>query len=240
MSTSPVNGAPWLGPYAAPPPPPKRVPAVRTVVTALAVAVGATVLGVPYALLWTLVAPDIPVVKVDDEHVVAGEPAPEQFVAGDGWFMLLGVAFGVAAAVGAWFLARRMRGPVVLVALAVGSVVAGLVAAWLGQRIGLADYQHALAAAAPGTRLTHPPDLRVADWPRPIGVPLVAAFAAVVTYTLFAGWSGHESLRRDPSAVAGADEWGQASAVSWGSSAPPGPPAAPAPPGSGEAGSPRD
>jgi hypothetical protein len=210
------------------------------VVTTLAVAFGATVLGVPYALLWALAAPDIPLMKVDDSHVVPTDPAPEQFVAGDGWFVLLGVGFGVAAALAAWFLARRTRGPVVLVALAAGLVMAGLVAAWLGQQIGLDDYRHALAAGAPGARLAHPPDLRVVELPWPVGVPLVAAFAAVATYTVMAGWSRHDSLRSGPSSQIEIEAPGQTSAVSWGWSAPPGPPAAPAPPESGEAGSPRD
>lgn len=237
MSISPVGDQPWVDPYAESPPP-TRSSALRTVVTALAVAVGAAALGVPYALLWALAAPDVPVVKVDDGQAVPAEPT-EQFVAGDGWFVLLGVAFGVVAAVAVWLLARRTRGPVVLVALAFGSVVAGVVAAWLGERIGIADYQQALAAAAPGTRLAHPPDLRVADPPNPFGVPLVAAFSTAVTYTLFAAWSRHDSLRRDTSAVAAAGESGQ-TPVSWGSLIRPDRPATQAPPEPGEAGPLRD
>lgn len=237
MSFSPVDGGAGIDPYAVPPSPSPARPA-RTVGLAFVVAVGATALGLPYALLWALLAPDIPLVKVDD-GVVSAEPEPEYFIAGDGWFVLLGVAFGVLAAVATWALARRSRGPVVLVALALGLVLAGLGAAWLGQRIGLADYRQAVAAAAPGTRVIHPPALRVADvqgWPKPIGVPLVAAFAAAATYTALAGWSRHSSLRHEQPA----DRPVLAGPVSWGSSGPPDRPATPAPPESGRAEPPRD
>src|SRR5690606_899924 len=166
---------------------------------------GSAALGLPYALIWALVAPDIPLVKLDGVQllpqigpdVVPAQAEPEEFIAGDGWFVLLGVVFGAAAAAGAWRFARRARGPVVLLALAVGTVGAGLLAAWLGQRIGLADYRHALAAAPSGARLSHPPHLSVDDLPRPFGVPLVAGLAAVVTYTLLAAWSRQPTLRPD-------------------------------------------
>jgi hypothetical protein len=245
-------------------------PAVRTALAAVLVGLVAAALGAPYGLLWSVVAPDIPLVKVEG-GVAPVDPAPEQMVAGDGWFSILGVLFGVVAALAAWWLARRHRGPVVLGAMALGAVVAGVFAAWLGQKIGLAGYQEAVAAAAPGTAVNHPPDLRIAEtgqWlgfvPKATGVQLVAAFAAAVTYTLLAGWSRYPALRPEaPDAgeqappygypvTAGEPvppEWAQAwrppspngqSDVSSGSPAPPAPPAAPARPGPGEAASPPD
>lgn len=204
MSTAPQDGALWPhGPTGEPGW--KRRSTGRTAATAAAVALGSAALGLPYALIWALVAPDIPLVKLDGVQllpqigpdVVPARAEPEEFIASDGWFVLLGVVFGVAAAAGVWRFARRARGPVVLAALAVGSVGAGLLAAWLGQRIGLADYRHALAAAPSGARLSHPPHLSVDDLPRPFGVPLVAGLAAVVTYTLLAGWSRQPTLRPD-------------------------------------------
>ena len=249
-------------------------PAGRTVVAALVVGLVVAALGVPYGLLWSFVAPDIPVVKVEG-GVAPAEPAPEQMVAGDGWFAILGLLVGVVAALLAWWLARRYRGPAMLAGLALGTVVAGVLAAWIGQKVGLAGYERAVAAAAPGTSLTHPPDLRIAEpgrWlgvvPKATGVHLVAALAAVVTYTLLAGWSRYPALRPEPEPAVPplygpfgepgesplwAAPWQTPSPngqqqpehqprpdLSSGSTAPPAPPAAPARPGPGEAASPPD
>lgn len=241
MSSSPADGAPWAGGYPDPAPVRAEASPARTAATAAAVAAGAAALGLPYALLWALAAPDIPLVKVDGvdlipsigPDLVPAEPSPEQFIAGDGWFALLGLAFGVVAALGAWSFARRARGPAVLVALAAGAVGSGMVAATLGQLIGQTGHRHVLAAA-PGTRLTQPPHLLVVDLPVPIGLPLVAGLAAVVTYTLFAGWSRHGSLRGERAVEP------EAPGFSSGSAAPPGPPAAPGPPAPGGATPPPD
>jgi hypothetical protein len=217
------------------------VPRASTARAAAVVCLGVAALGVPYALLWRVLAPHIPVVKVDD-GVVPADPAPEQLVAGDGWFAIIGAGIGAAAAVLAWWLARRHRGPLLLAALATGAVVAGVLASWLGQRIGLADYRQALAAAASGTPLSHPPDLRISEtgrWfgvvPKATGVQLVAAFAAAVTYTLLAGWSKHPDLRPAAPGTDGpvpSPYWDPVSSDSW---TPPAHPAEPARPGPGEA-----
>ena len=224
----------------------------RAAAAATAVALGTAALGLPYALIWALVAPDIPLVKVDGvdllpeigPDVVPAQPEPEQFVAADGWFALLGAVFGVAAAVVVWRFARRVRGPVALVALTVGAVGAGMLAAWLGQRIGLADYRQALAAAPSGARLSHPPHLSVDGLPRPVGVPLVAGLAAAVTYTLLASWSRHPSLRpggdapgTDPADMHPGGAW---PGLSSGWSAPPDRRAWPEPPAPGPGASPPD
>lgn len=248
MTTAPEDDG--LGPDD--PAGPQRRPVGRTAAAATAIALGTAALGLPYALIWALVAPDIPLVKVDGvdllpeigPDVVPAQPEPEQFVAADGWFAVLGAVFGVAAAVGAWRFARRARGPVALVALTVGAVGAGMLAAWLGQRIGLADYRQALAAAPPGARLSHPPHLSVDGLPRPFGVPLVAGLAAAVTYTLLASWSRHPSLRPgreapggDPADMHPGGAW---PGLSSGWSAPPDRRAWPEPPAPGRGASPPD
>jgi hypothetical protein len=233
----------------------------RTLLLALAVALVAAALGVPHAVLWSAVAPEIPVIKVDG-GVVTAEAAPEQPVAGDGWFAILALGFGVIAGLAAWWLARRRRGPVILGGLALGAIAGGVLAAWLGQKIGLSGYERAVAAASPGTALSHPPDLRIAEvglWrgflPRVTGVQLIEAFGAVVMYTLLAGWSRFSSLRKeteppeylpqvpsgDPVPVAWTDGWQRPDpAVSWDLSAPPDRSASPAPPESREATPPRE
>jgi hypothetical protein len=168
----------------------------------VAVAAAVAALGAPLGWLWVVLAPDVPV-QVVDGGVVPTEAEPEGFFAGDGWFVLLGVAFGLLAAAAVWFLLRRYRGPVALAALAVGAVGAGLLAYWVGHRIGFSGYQQRVGEAAVGTNLRRPPELRAKElgwWfgfiPRVQGVLLLPAVAAAVGYTMLAAWSRHPSLRR--------------------------------------------
>jgi hypothetical protein len=153
--------------------------------------------GVPLGLLWSWAAPMVPV-RVTAGGVSFAEQQPQQVAAADGWFALLGLAFGVLAAAGVWMLAPRLRGAAGLLGLSVGLVAAGLLAWWVGRQIGVAGYEAALAAAEPGTTLARPADLRVVStgwWPPLVtGVPLIPALAAAVTYTLLAAWSRYPTL----------------------------------------------
>ena len=216
----------------------------RTPVAVAATVLGLTVLGAPLGLLWAAVAPDTPVLKTAEGAVYA-QPQPEQPIAADGWFSLLGLGFGALAALGLWVLLRRRRGPAGLVAVALGSFGAALVAWQLGRRIGLSGYQRLLATAPDGTPFTKPADLRAGGirWfldvlPLPFGDLLLPAFAAAVTYTLLAGWSRWPSLRPEP-ALDGPWPPGGPGAVSWVTGATQAPTAAPEPPGPGAAEPPR-
>jgi hypothetical protein len=202
----------------------------------------------------------VPVVQGPDGPLLA-EPQPEQFIAADGWFTLLGLGFGVLAALGVWWVLRRHRGVVGLVAVAAGALGAALVAWWLGRHIGLDAYERWRDTAAVGATSLRPADLRAGGaellWgflPVVRGDLLVPAFAAAVTYTLLAGWSNdpgldtgpptgagdpHQLAGGDPAAPAG-DPAAPAGRLSWGSPAPPAPTAAPAPPAPGAAAPPPD
>jgi hypothetical protein len=197
--------------------------------------------GVPFGLLWAAIAPDVPV-AITDNGPVLGEPQPEQFIAADGWFALLGLAFGGLAALAAWAFARRTRGPVGLLAVAVGTVVASLIAWWIGRRLGLAEYERLLDAAAAGQRLGKPGDLRGAEarwWPPMLrGDVLVPAFAAVGLYTLLAGWSRYPALRRPEPAASPPEPVGPV--INLGSPPRPAQTAEPAPPAPGAAAPPPD
>jgi len=217
-------------------------------------------LGAPLGLLWSAVAPTVPVQMTEDGAVLVS-PQPEQFIAGDGWFTMLGFGFGAIAAIVVWLMLRRHRGPAALFAVALGAVGAGLLAWWLGSELGQGEYQRLLTQAPVGARFGKPVDLRAAEveWlfgvvPYVRGDVLVPAFGAAVAYTLLAGWSRYPALRPEPElpyafpAEPGRyDEFGDADPagwgsrpVSWGSTATPTPPAEPAPPGPGEAAPPRD
>ncbi|WP_442933501.1 DUF2567 domain-containing protein [Micromonospora sp. CPCC 206060] len=229
----------------------------RTVGICAGAVVALTALGVPLGLLWYALAPRVPVVRTEDGAVLA-EPQPEQFIAADGWFSLLGLGFGVLAAIGVWLLVRRVRGPVGLLVAVLGSAGAALVAWRLGRQIGLAGYQRLLDAAEVGQALDKPADLRAGGFEWVLGViptvqgdVLIPAFGAAVAYTLLAGWSQWPSLHPEPEPQpwlpatgpgAGDAPGARAGAgpeVSWGSAAPPAPPAAPGPPGPDAAEPPR-
>lgn len=171
-----------------------RRPVLGWLVFVAAVAVA----GFPLGLLWSLIAPDVPLVLVEGGLAYA-ETQPEQQIAADGWFAILSVPFGVAVAAAGWLLARRQRGSAGLAAVTVGAVLAALAAWWLGRQVGLAGYESTLAAAEPGDQLGRPPDLAAAEigwWPpRITGVLLVPATVAAAAYTLLAAWSRFPSLR---------------------------------------------
>jgi hypothetical protein len=163
-----------------------------------------TLLGVPFGLLWAALAPGTPVIKTADGAVYA-EAQPEQPIAADGWFSLLGLGFGVLVTLGLWFLLRRHRGPLGLLAGVLGSLGAALVAWQVGRRIGLGAFQRLLVEAPVGRHFDKPADLRAGGvdqllgvLPVPYGNLLLPAFAAAVTYTLLAGWSRWPSLRPEP------------------------------------------
>jgi hypothetical protein len=244
VSVTPQPPPTSLGPWPAPGPiatvpQPSAVRARRPGRTLGVGAAGVLVialLGAPLGLLWRAAAPQVPVVKTEDGAVLA-QPQPEQFIAADGWFSLLGLGFGVLVAVAAWVILRRYRGPVALVVVVIGALGAAVLAWRLGRVIGLDEYRHLLASAPPGEDFNKPPDLRAGrfEWlygvvPTLQGDLLVPAFGAAVSYTLLAGWSRHPTLQPEP----------EPAALSWGSPAPQTPPAAPAPPAPGAAEPPHD
>ncbi|MFI6781764.1 DUF2567 domain-containing protein [Micromonospora sp. NPDC050276] len=201
---------------------------LRAVATVLGAVLALALLGAPLGLLWAALAPDTPVLKTAEGAIYA-EPQPEQPIAADGWFSLLGLAFGLLVALALWFLLRRRRGPVGLLAAVLGSLVAAPVAWQVGRRIGLASFDRLLATAPVGQAFSKPADLRAGgvDWllgvlPVPHGNLLLPAFGAAVMYTLLAGWSRWPGLRPEP-------EPGEFSWVSVGTPAPPAAPEPPAP-----------
>ncbi|MEU8085069.1 DUF2567 domain-containing protein [Micromonospora sp. NPDC049101] len=208
---------------------------LRTVATVLGAVLALAVLGVPFGLLWAVLAPDTPVLKTAEGAIYA-DPQPEQPIAADGWFSLLGLGFGLLVAVALWFVLRRRRGPVGLLAAVLGALVAAPVAWQVGRRVGLATFDRLLATAPAGQAFTKPADLRAGgvDWlldvlPVPHGNLLLPAFGAAVMYTLLAGWSRWPGLRPEPDPAG----------LSWVSAGTPTPQAAPAPPAPDEAEPPR-
>lgn len=182
---------------------------------ALATAVGIGLLGLGLGVLWHTVAPTLPLRVVEGGRQLYTSAEPEQLAAAEGWFVLLGLGFGVLVAVLAWVLLPRRRGPLQLAGVLAGALVAGWLAWWFGHDIGLAAYEHQVATAPVDTIVQRPPDLRAVQelsfFPYALGGSLlVPALGAVVAYAMMAAWSRWPSLRRheDEQTYAGSDEHG--------------------------------
>lgn len=186
---------PWLPEE--PPKPPRRVG--LTIVQAVCAFIAVAALGWPLGVLWQAVAPNVPVLVVQD-GAIYNDPQPEQFMGGDAWFAVLGLLFGVVVAVLVWITCRQLRGPLGILVLAVASVAAAVIAWKVGREIGLSEYLAGLHSAPEGTHLSKPNDIRVAQfqwWPPKLsGVLLVPALGATITMTIMAAWSSFSTLRK--------------------------------------------
>ena len=232
MNPDPPAGAPfdWSEPVAV-----ASRPLKSTLIAGGLTVVALAVAGGPLGLLWHLVAPTVPVINAGDGRIVVNDPSPEEYIASDGWFAIGGFAFGVIAAIVAWRVLRRHRGPWLLAAVTVGCLAAPLVAWQAGRLAGLGAYQQWRTGSAPGGTYQAPPDLHA------YGILLVPAFAAVIVLTLLAGWSNDPELDR-PGAYPGyGHDLPPSGGYGFSSGLPdaPDPTVAPAPPGPGPAGPPR-
>jgi hypothetical protein len=168
-----------------------RRPWKRTAVVAVLSGVLVFVLGGPLGLLWAWLAPGVPVVDTGQSGIIVNDPSPEEYIAADGWFTLLGLGFGLLVAIVAWLVLRRDRGPFLLLGVVAGTLGAGyLVAPWAGEMIGRGAYQHWRETAVQGATYLAPPEVHST------GPMLVPAFAAAIVLTLLAGWSNDPDLEQ--------------------------------------------
>jgi hypothetical protein len=122
------------------------------VVPALGVAVGCVLLGAPVGLLWSALAPRLRISFDQGGPVAPGIESTKAFIGADGSYLLLVLAAGVLCGALAWVFARR-SGPWTVVALAVGGVLAALVAA----RVGVVPGSHDAIVALRQGKAGHPP-----------------------------------------------------------------------------------
>jgi hypothetical protein len=180
----------------------------RTALVATLAAAAVLVLGAPFGLLWAWLAPAVPVVQTGTD-IVINDSSPEEYIAADGWYTLLGLGFGLLVAIVAWLLLRRDRGPFLLLGVVVGTLGAGyLVGPWIGEMIGRDDYRQWGRTAAKGATYLAPPEVHST------GPLLVPAFAAAIVLTLLAGWSNDPDLDQPgakpgygPNTAAEQDSW---------------------------------
>ncbi|MGJ7906092.1 DUF2567 domain-containing protein [Actinopolyspora sp. H202] len=147
-----------------------------------------TLLGFPLGWIWARLAP-----PRESTMTPEGELVPvlvESYHEFDGLavFLLLSSACGVLVAAVVWQL-RGRRGPVLLVATVLGS----LLSAWLGMRLGTSF----AAGMYPVPNTLRPGDLvavapRLDTWVGLLGQPMTVA----LTYGLVASWNGLDDLGR--------------------------------------------
>jgi hypothetical protein len=174
----------------APEPVPSR-PAVvvrADLVAALGVVAAVAVLGAPLGVLWSWLAPP--------EFVARSPRAPTPggvlpFVGETAHrfddmatFVLFGLAAGVLTGAALWLL-RRRRGPLVVIAAVLGSLVASWVAMRVGLWLAVAHYPDLASTGAPFPR----PPVVESDW-----VIIAQPFTVAVTYCLTTAWNGADDL----------------------------------------------
>ena len=185
-------------PYGPPPEPPEPGPESsrrgrdlgRTVAVAASITVAMAVAGAPLGLLWSWLAPSVPVVNAGANGIVVNDPSPEEYIAADGWFTIIAFVFGLVTAIVVWLVLRRDRGPALLLGVAFGGLAAAATMWGTGRLVGLSAWNDWQQQSAAGDSYSRPPDLHAH------GALLVAAFAAVIVTTLLAGWSNDPDLDR--------------------------------------------
>src|SRR4051812_9511487 len=159
VAVPPAGGGPmWFPPAPAAALPPARRPwsAWREIGGdlrgAAVIAAVLAVAGFLVGLLWWLLAPRADFRITANGPAAIGNPSEELFAADDAVFALLMAGLGLLAGLLAWALLRRRRGIATLLALAVGTAAAGVIAWKLGELLGPAPSKAELADV--GARVT--------------------------------------------------------------------------------------
>ena len=199
---------------------PARRPLRRSITVGALIFGAMAVAGAPIGLLWSWLSPSVPVINAGQNGIVVNDPSPEEYIAADGWFTLIGFGFGLLAAVIIWLVLRRDRGPALMLGVAFGGLACSAVAWGVGRLIGPGAWNDWQKSSGPGDTYNAPPNLHAH------GALLVTAFAAVIVTTLLAGWSNDADLER-PGAKPGYGNNQSADEVSSGSPDEPDPTGAP-------------
>lgn len=167
---------------------PPKVVVKADLLPALSVLSTIGLIGVPVGWLWARLAPPQRAVVLDD-----GKPAAldiETWHSFDALviFMLLSLAAGVFVGALVWLL-RERRGPVVMIAAVLGSVLAAWLATLMGASFAAGRYE-ITGALKVGDVVELAPELR-SSW-----VLLAQPLAVALTYGVLAAWNGRDDLGR--------------------------------------------
>lgn len=180
----PARTWPWVAPYRRP-----RAVIKADLLPSISVLSTAALVGLPAAWLWSRLAPAVPGVTTASGQTVA-LPSPYGYHRFDdiAIFMLIGLGFGLATGAAIWLL-RERRGPTIMIAGVLGS----LIAAWLAVHTGLsfAAGRYAVTSAPkPGAVLDLAPRLE-SSW-----VLIAQPLATALAYGVLAAWNGMNDLGR--------------------------------------------
>jgi LPXTG-motif cell wall-anchored protein len=143
--------------------------------SSLGIVLALALAGVPAGLLWWWLAPRADFRITESGPVVIGNPSEELLVGDDVVFTLVLAGLGLLAGAAAWWL-RRRRGVATLLALALGTAVAAVVAWQVGALLGAGPTKAQLAdVGARGTTALH-----LGSLPALAVGPFVAVFAYLV------------------------------------------------------------
>jgi hypothetical protein len=151
----------------------------------VAVLLGTTLLGVAAGFVWAAAAPRALLVVVGRGSADVVNPETAAFIAADGWFVLLCAIGGVISGLLGYLFAVRRHGVSAMVGVLAGAVAAALIARWIGQQSGTAEFNHLLAVSRPGVFLRAPVALggvgALAFWPLAAGLS-AGGFEAIRYY----------------------------------------------------------
>jgi hypothetical protein len=138
-----------------------RQPGARAVVAWFAVALaGSAVLGLLAGLIWGEVAPRALLQEVSPGTAEFVNVETSAFIVADGWFCLISAVAGlITGLLGYRFLLTARTGDraaegvraAAAAGLILGGIAGGLVMLWIGERVGLSDYDQHLASSPAGT-----------------------------------------------------------------------------------------
>ena len=133
---------------------------------------GSAVIGLVAGLIWAVIAPRVQyqVYTLKPPTAYATNPETSAFIAADGWYCFIALTGGAIIGLLAYLFAVRRYGALPMAGTVVGSIVAALVAAWVGHLAsGGPGFNNLLATSKPGAYLYAPISLgsrgALAFWP---------------------------------------------------------------------------
>lgn len=175
-------------PYYIPPAPRSRVVIKPDLLPAISVLSSVSLIGIPLAWLWSLLAPSqIKAVSRTGQLVPLTAESYHRFDA-MAVFVALGFGVGLVVGVGVWFM-RERRGPVIMVAVVLGSLVAAYLATMMSGLFTGWVYDVPTAMNVGDA-------VEVAPTIESLWVILAQPLATALAYGVLAAWNGMDDLGR--------------------------------------------
>jgi len=142
------------------------------------VLLGSAIAGLAGGLIWSAVAPRAAYIVITRGSADVINAETTAFISADAWYCLIAVIGGLIIGIAGYQFAVRRYGPIPMAALLVGSVLAGWAARWVGQNLGLSQFNARLLTSRQGTVL-HPPPVLGSD-------PSIVLWGAIAFWPLAA------------------------------------------------------